>query len=189
MKKAALLVLSLLLVASAPTSTLPDPQSLAAEFPPQDYAILSLERRGFGANLAARRIAEDATGVEALRALARAQDFDRAFTALRAIVDRQPRRIPDAFEAMGDALWRFRGNDEKAVRRTAELKQIVADARKILPTLPREAVGTAAGAKALYYEGTEWHGGNTPGSLGRRGSAARIPLRRGGAAAKELESG
>ena len=265
MKKAALLVLSLLLVASAPTSTLPDPQSLAAEFPPQDYAILSLERRGFDANLAARRIAEDATGVEALRALARAQDFDRAFTALRAIVDRQPRRIPDAFEAMGDALWRFRGNDEKAVRRTAELKQIVADARRILPTLPREDAaraarlflsvdgefdpnsrraaherltrfieeyrgtetavlaevdalmphetmtvdyranlqghidslhafaqehpGTAAGAKALYYEGTEWHGGNTLGILEPRGADPTNRFMRVLAIAKELESG
>ena len=63
--------------------------------------------------------------------------------SLRRIVDTQPQRIADAFAAMGQSLWEFRGNSAQALRHAATLRGIVADARRRLPELPREEAARA----------------------------------------------
>ena len=87
------------------------------------------------------------TRQRSVRLLARAEDLDRMLVVMRRIVDTAPQRIADAFVAAGDALWRFRGDDEQARQRRETLRQIVSDARKRLPELSPEE---AARAERLF---------------------------------------
>lgn len=93
--------------------------------------------------ITARRLAEAPDSPETVRLLAKAKNLEGLLQALRAIVDAQPRRIADAFEAIGDAAWQFRGDSEQARRNMATLRQIVADARRRLDGLPREQAARA----------------------------------------------
>lgn len=142
-----LLALSLVLLGAA-GSQLPGPSSpvSAAEFPPNDplFSPASRSRLQQLASDAARREPE---APDTVRLLARAEDVDRMLQVMRRIVDRAPQRIADAFVAAGDALWRFRGDDEQTRRRRETLRLMVIDARERLPELSPEE---AARAERLF---------------------------------------
>ncbi len=139
------LLVVLLLLGQAPGSlTSARLDQAAAEFPPQDAQLWSLESAGLTAKLAKQQLAAAPDSPETLRLVARAQRLDDVLAVLRTIVERQPRRIPDAFEALGDTAWAFRGGDEAMTGRREAFRQIVADAEKQLPALPREDAARAA---------------------------------------------
>ncbi|HSC26733.1 MAG TPA: hypothetical protein VLD67_05640, partial [Vicinamibacterales bacterium] len=133
----------LLLLTTGQQSRTVQAQPSGAEFPPQDRLIWVREQAGLTAALAARRLTEALDDPDTAHLLAQVRNFDGMLRALRVIVDTQPRRIPDAFEAVGDFLWGFRGDDDRARQHATTLQQIVADARKRLPDLPREAAARA----------------------------------------------
>jgi tetratricopeptide (TPR) repeat protein len=81
--------------------------------------------------------------VETVRLSVQARNIDRMLDALRSIVDTQPQRMAAAFEALGEARFQFRGNDEATRRNAERMRQIVADARTRLPDLPREEAARA----------------------------------------------
>jgi tetratricopeptide (TPR) repeat protein len=118
----------------------------AAEFPPNDPLFL-LASRSKLVQLASDSARREPEAPETVRLLARAEDFDRMLSIMRRIVDTAPQRVADAFVAAGDALWRFRGDDEQARRRREILRQIVIDARKRLPEL---SLDEAARAERLF---------------------------------------
>jgi tetratricopeptide (TPR) repeat protein len=118
----------------------------AAEFPPNDQ-LFSLASRSKLVQLASDAARREPDAPETVRLLARAEDFDRMLEVMRRIVDTAPQRIADAFVAAGDALWRFRGDDEQTRRRRETLRQIVIDARQRLPELSPEE---AARAERLF---------------------------------------
>lgn len=137
------LLLAVLLCAPLQPSERPESLPSPAEFPPQDRAIWGLASQGIAATLAARRLVAAPDSPETVRLLAVARNLDGMLGALRRIVDTQPRRIADAFEAIGGAAWQFRGDDEQARRNAETLQQIVANARKRLSDLPREEAARA----------------------------------------------
>jgi tetratricopeptide (TPR) repeat protein len=233
------LLLTFVLVQASQSAPATAIEQAAAEFPQEDGMLWSLVSGGLNAKAAKRALAEAPASPETLRVVAQDRRLDDVLVVLRAIVDGDKRRIPDAFAALGDTAWSFRGNDEAMTRRRDTLRQIVADAEKQLAALPREDaaraarvilnlrselvpsvpgayaarlarfleeyrgtetavlaevetilepgnsdrrasmqwrldaleafagahLGTAAGAKALYLAGREWHSGNTLGVL------------------------
>ena len=75
---------------------------------------------------------------------ATAKKLDDLLVVLRRIVDTQPGRIPDAFEAAASALWEFRGDSSRTLpSRKMCCARIVADARPKLADLPREDAARA----------------------------------------------
>jgi tetratricopeptide (TPR) repeat protein len=142
-----LLALSLVLLpaAGSQSARLFSPVS-AAEFPPNDplFALASQSRFAQLASEAGRR---EPAAPDTVRLLARAEDFDQMLEVMRRIVDVAPQRMADAFVSAGDALVRFRGDDEQTVRRRDTLRQLLIDARKRLPELSREE---AARAERLF---------------------------------------
>lgn len=142
-----LLALSLVLLAAAGSQPPPPVSPInAAEFPPND-PLFSLASKSKLAQLAAEAARREPDAPETVHLLARAEDFDRMLEVMRRIVDTAPQRIADAFVAAGDALWRFRGDDEPTRQRRETLRQIVIDGRKRLPELSREQ---AARAERLF---------------------------------------
>ena len=142
-----LLALSLVLLGAAGSQPArPLSPVSAAEFPPND-PLFSLASRSKLAQLASDAARREPEAPETVRLLARAEDLDRMLQVMRRIVDTAPQRMADAFVAAGDALWRFRGDDEQARRRRETLRQIVIDARKRLPGLSPEE---AARAERLF---------------------------------------
>jgi outer membrane protein assembly factor BamD (BamD/ComL family) len=93
---------------------------------------------GAVARLAKQRSRAAPDSVETVRLLADVKDQAGLLHALRLIVDTRPQRIADAFEAVREALWGFRGDAEQTKLNAATLMAIVAAARKRLPELPRE---------------------------------------------------
>jgi hypothetical protein len=93
--------------------------------------------------LAAKRLAEAPDSPETVRFLAAAKDLKGLLAALRRIVDTQPRRIADAFEATGQSLWEFRGDSAQTQAHAATLRGLVDDARRRLSDVPREEAARA----------------------------------------------
>lgn len=138
-----LFTLSIVVLLSVPqgrgiTPAVPD------EFPSQDFSLQFQFQQGERARLAARQLADAPDRPETVGALALARDTAGILQALRRIVDTQPRRLAAALEAMGEAQWAFRGDDEGVRRQRDALQGIVADARQRLPELPREEAARAA---------------------------------------------
>jgi hypothetical protein len=161
------------------------PQSTAglqagAEFPPQDLLLWDLEREGLQAVRAARRLNDAPDDPQTVRLLAEAKNLDGMLRALGVVVDTRPRRIPAAFEALGDAAWQFRGDDEAARRNAARLQQIVADVRQRLPGLPREDAARAERVLLTIDAGFARERSPAPGRVRARGSSSSIaePRRR-----------
>lgn len=131
----------LFIAGQAPRGTRAVPSG--AEFPPQDQQIWWMENQGLRAKVAARRLAEAPGSPETVRLLAEANNLDGVLRALRTIVDADARSIAEAFEALGDRITDFRGDNAKMLERVETLKLIVADARKRLPGIPREEAARA----------------------------------------------
>src|SRR5688572_19766291 len=124
-----LLTLSVALLLLAPAQGARSGMALpsGAEFPPQDWLLWRLQQEGLAAKLAAERLVEAPDSPDTVRLLAEAKDLEGMLHALRLIVDRRPQRIADAFEAVGEAARRFRGDDEHTRRNAEALRRIVAD--------------------------------------------------------------
>lgn len=144
MTKLLTLLLTFVLVQAPKSPTFPTVEQTAAEFPAEDALLWGLVSGGLNAKAVKRALAEAPDSPETLRVAAQARRLDDVLVVLRAIVDGNKRRIPDAFAAMGEAAWSFRGNDETMTRRRDTLRQIVADAEKQLAALPREDAARAA---------------------------------------------
>jgi tetratricopeptide (TPR) repeat protein len=140
------LAAAILLLAPGQHSSVATSRSIAEEFPPQDLSVLMLQQRGVQAFEAEHRLREAPEHPDTLRLLARAGNVDRMLRVLRAIVDSRPRDIPAAFEAFGEEAWRFRGDDEATAQYSERMRQLLAEARKRLPGLPREDAARAARA-------------------------------------------
>jgi tetratricopeptide (TPR) repeat protein len=137
------LLLALLVVAAPQRSERPRGLPSPAEFPPQDLSTFSLLSEGIAKTLAARSLADAPDNPETIRLLVAANNVEGMLQALRVIVDGHPPRIPDAFEAIGGAAWRMRGDDERATRNRETMRKILDDGRRRLSELAREEAARA----------------------------------------------
>ena len=116
-----------------------------AEFPPQDERVLSLLRKGSAAKNVRRRLTDSPDTPETIRLLAIQERPDEMLRALELLVRHHPERIAEAFELLLPNMYRLQKDDGREYR--PRLAQMVADARKQLPGLPREA--SARGERVL----------------------------------------
>jgi len=131
-------LLATLLTIPSQSSKRPEGLPSAAEFPSQDRGIWSLVSDDITRTLAATRLAEAPDSPETVRLLAAAKNLTGLLAALRRIVDTQPRRIADAFDATGQSLWELRGDSAQTLAHAATLRGLVEDARRRLSDVPRE---------------------------------------------------
>jgi tetratricopeptide (TPR) repeat protein len=137
------LVLAAILALPSQRSNRPEALPSAAEFPPQDRALWFFVSEDIIRNASAKRLVDAPASPDTVRFLAAAKNLEGLLATLRRIVDTEPRRIPDALEAMGESVWEFRG-DSAQIRANAEtLRRIAADARLRLTELPREEAARA----------------------------------------------
>ena len=125
--------------AGPPSTGLPT----GADFPAADRPLWADVHREAASSLAARRLVEAPDSPETVRILATAKKLDDLLVVLRRIVDTQPSRIPDAFDAAALALWEFRGDSTRVSEQKDVLRRIVTDARPKLAELPREDAARA----------------------------------------------
>jgi hypothetical protein len=116
-----------------------------AEFPPQDEQVLSLLRKGSAAKSVRRRLTRSPDTPETIRLVAIQERTDEMLRALELLVRQHPERIAEAFELLLPNMNRLQKDDGREYR--PRLAQIVAEARKQLPGLPREA--SARGERVL----------------------------------------
>ena len=137
------LLLAILLASAPQIYTRPESLPTPAEFPSQDMVLWMMVSDDAARELAAKRLVEAPGSIETLRLLAAAKNTDGILAVLRTIVDSQPSRIVEAFKAVEQSLWEFRGNSAQTLSRAETLRRIVADARARLSELPREEAAQA----------------------------------------------
>jgi tetratricopeptide (TPR) repeat protein len=136
-------LLAVLLTVPSQSSKRPEGLPSAAEFPSQDRGIWFFVSEDITRTLAAKRLADAPDSPETVRLLAAAKNLTGLLAALRRIVNTQPRRIADAFEATGQSLWEFRGDSAQTLAHAATLRGLVDDARRRLSEVPREEAARA----------------------------------------------
>jgi hypothetical protein len=113
----------------------------AADFPPSDAPVWTLQRTGLLAKAAARSLAERPDDPETITVLAEAGWIDDVLVVLRTIAQTRPERMARAFELAAREAHRFL-NGSRPYREN--LRQIADAAAKRLPELSRELQASLA---------------------------------------------
>ena len=117
----------------------PAPLLSPAEFPGYDASVWREQRNGLAAKVASSRLTQQPESPE-ITELLQQNRIDDALRVLRAIVDKHPEQIPRAFEIVSPESSRF---SDRARGYSTTLQELVEDARKQLPRLPREEAARA----------------------------------------------
>jgi tetratricopeptide (TPR) repeat protein len=110
-----------------------------AEFPDYDASVWREQQAGLAAKVASSRLTQQPESPE-ITELLQQNRIDDALRVLRAIIDKHPEQIPRAFEVVSPESSRF---SDRARGYSTTLQELVEDARKQLPRLPKEEAARA----------------------------------------------